>query len=88
MKLESSVYVSNNTEEYKDVDVCVSSDSGEQWIFTVSLDKKSNVELDDATPRYAENNVADFEECESVPEEVRAEFLRVRGEAIALLRQK
>ena len=81
----SDMQVVNDADDYKDVDVYITTVYGAEWLFTLSRDNTTMEVLDDATPRYAANSEDIFEECANVPAVILAEFVRIRPQALAML---
>ena len=85
MAKKTQIAVSNDAEDYRDVVVRINVDGKTDWLFTVSLDKEFDLILEDASPRSSATDTEEFNDNDSVPPEVLAEFERVQPEVMALL---
>lgn len=84
--MKTDFYVVSDTNDYKDVDVYVKKNSGEEWLFRVYLEKETG-EIVECDARHAkdENDVFGDEVGGESPE-VRSAYESVKKQVIEKLR--
>lgn len=87
-KPRNAIHLLADDVDYRDVDVYVSAGGEADWLITVTLNKADG-SISEGTPRYSANDAEAFEEHPEMvmPTEVRAEFDRLKPQAIAMLQQ-
>lgn len=85
--MKTNFYLVNDADDYRDVDVYVKQQNGEEWLFRVYLEKETGgiVECD---ARHARDESDPFgDEMGGEPLEVRAAYEFVREQVIEKLRR-
>jgi hypothetical protein len=83
--MKHNMIVSNDADDYTDVEVTVTLTTGEQYMFMVSRDNSTNTVFDDDHVRYAKNEGADFSDGIFPPKEVNEYFKTIRQQAVDMM---
>jgi hypothetical protein len=84
--MKTNFYLVNDADDYKDVDVYVKRDTGEEWLFRVYLEKETG-EIVECDARHAKDeNDAFGDEVGGEPTEVRSAYELVKNQVIEKLR--
>lgn len=87
-KPRNAVHLLADDVDYRDADIYVAAGGEADWLITVTLNKADG-SISEGVPRYSANNAECFEEHPEMvmPPEVRAEFDRLKMQAIAKLHE-